>query len=478
MYFRCPVCGIAHSIPEDQANLPFLCTSCQNIFLIPAPVDAPVPDGLQESAANLPPQFQSTETANGKIEEIDTYSVAANQPSVVHSDQGQSEPFGTWPDTAEMASQKNVRRPWPAVSPVFEPEADLNADPDYQFVDALTELFQGTGGYIIFGLLFLVCGHTLTWFVPGFDYIFSILFFLSLITMICASCVMLQRHAAAKDPDSSSTLLWPPNFARYALEYWPETRRSIQLMLMAIAWYAVSWIVAVPFDIVEGIFNSGKPKEVVKAQQPIIVPPPMMPVGKKPPAVNRPVEPVGAADVAANPNPLKPALPTMQMQPPLQPPSQPQPAIVDQTRIRSIFQQVTPEGLILTTRVLNDGSILSSWKQSQSKSIYTEEFLRRQTEVNQKVNAGDNKVGSSITVEVTGSDRELVWGGDQGIYAQGSAPGTAAVHAGVIRIDERARIKVTFTLPASSYPSIERNGVNSWALGSEARFGLKIQKAD
>jgi len=56
-----------------------------------------------------------------------------------------------------------------------------------------------------------------------------------------------------------------------------------------------------------------------------------------------------------------------------------------------------------------------------------------------------------------------VWGTD--VYTDDSSVAAAAVHAGLLKVGERGRIKVTMLPGQDSYPGTTRNGVTSaeWA---------------
>jgi len=73
------------------------------------------------------------------------------------------------------------------------------------------------------------------------------------------------------------------------------------------------------------------------------------------------------------------------------------------------------------------------------------------------------RVGASVTMDVTGRADGPVWGTD--VYTDDSSVAAAAVHAGLLKVGERGRIKVTMLPGQDSYPGTTRNGVTSaeWA---------------
>lgn len=71
--------------------------------------------------------------------------------------------------------------------------------------------------------------------------------------------------------------------------------------------------------------------------------------------------------------------------------------------------------------------------------------------------------GESMTIPLTGSDRGTVWGTDT--YTGDSPLEVAAVHAGALRIGERAAVIITRVEPLGRYERSNRNGVQSNAWG-------------
>lgn len=65
--------------------------------------------------------------------------------------------------------------------------------------------------------------------------------------------------------------------------------------------------------------------------------------------------------------------------------------------------------------------------------------------------------GKAFYFEVTGTNTGPVWGTD--IYTDDSRLSTAAVHAGLLQVGQKAVLKVTILLGQASYQGSERNGV-------------------
>ena len=69
--------------------------------------------------------------------------------------------------------------------------------------------------------------------------------------------------------------------------------------------------------------------------------------------------------------------------------------------------------------------------------------------------------GNLYTFRVVGTNDGSVWGGADGIYTDDSKLGTAAVHAGLVRVGEQAIIKVRILKGQASYRGSSRNGITT-----------------
>ncbi len=74
--------------------------------------------------------------------------------------------------------------------------------------------------------------------------------------------------------------------------------------------------------------------------------------------------------------------------------------------------------------------------------------------------------GNTYYFRVTGATEGMVWGTD--IYTGDSVLAAVAVHAGAVKAEETAIIKVTVMQPLTQYQGSIRHGVSSHAFG---RFG-------
>jgi hypothetical protein len=67
--------------------------------------------------------------------------------------------------------------------------------------------------------------------------------------------------------------------------------------------------------------------------------------------------------------------------------------------------------------------------------------------------------GKTLLIEITGQNTGEVWGTH--VYTDDSVLATAAVHAGIVKLGEKAVVKVTILPGAQQYRGSERNGVAS-----------------
>ena len=75
-------------------------------------------------------------------------------------------------------------------------------------------------------------------------------------------------------------------------------------------------------------------------------------------------------------------------------------------------------------------------------------------------------VGATFYFRVSGAAQGSLWGTD--IYTGDSTLAVAAVHAGLVKVDETAIVKVTVVAPLQKYQGSVRNGVTSHDFG---RYG-------
>jgi hypothetical protein len=76
--------------------------------------------------------------------------------------------------------------------------------------------------------------------------------------------------------------------------------------------------------------------------------------------------------------------------------------------------------------------------------------------------------GKSFLIEITGQNTGSVWG--TGVYTDDSSLATAAVHAGIVKVGQKAVVKVTILPGEQQYTGSDHNGIisNNWGdwLGS------------
>lgn len=71
------------------------------------------------------------------------------------------------------------------------------------------------------------------------------------------------------------------------------------------------------------------------------------------------------------------------------------------------------------------------------------------------------EIGKTFLFYVTGSNDSECWGGEENVYTIDSPLGVAAVHAGLLKVNEINLIKVKVLEGRESYPSVTRNGITS-----------------
>jgi hypothetical protein len=71
--------------------------------------------------------------------------------------------------------------------------------------------------------------------------------------------------------------------------------------------------------------------------------------------------------------------------------------------------------------------------------------------------------GATYYFRVTGAPTGSLWGTD--VYTGDSSLAAAAVHAGLVKVDETAVVRVTVERPLSKYQGSTRNGVTSHDFG-------------
>ncbi|MGL4635001.1 MAG: LCCL domain-containing protein [Beijerinckiaceae bacterium] len=67
--------------------------------------------------------------------------------------------------------------------------------------------------------------------------------------------------------------------------------------------------------------------------------------------------------------------------------------------------------------------------------------------------------GAIFYFRITGVAEGQVWGTDT--YTRDSSLGAAAVHSGLLKVDQKAVLRVTVVPPLPSYQGTERNGVTT-----------------
>ena len=88
----------------------------------------------------------------------------------------------------------------------------------------------------------------------------------------------------------------------------------------------------------------------------------------------------------------------------------------------------------------------------------------------------EDQVGESFSFEVTGTGGGTVYGSD--VYTSDSSVGTAAVHAGLLKVGQTAVVRVKMVPLEDSYPGSERNGVTTLSWDSPWHGAYRFVRAD
>jgi len=80
---------------------------------------------------------------------------------------------------------------------------------------------------------------------------------------------------------------------------------------------------------------------------------------------------------------------------------------------------------------------------------------------------------------VTGNNEDNCWGGEDSVYTDDSPFSVAAVHAGLLKVNQTGLVKVTLLPGRDSYPSVTRNGITSESAGEmEGSYKLSAPEPD
>jgi|LakMenEpi03Aug12_release.lakeMendotaPanAssembly.Ray.scaffolds.fasta_scaffold987253_1 hypothetical protein len=80
------------------------------------------------------------------------------------------------------------------------------------------------------------------------------------------------------------------------------------------------------------------------------------------------------------------------------------------------------------------------------------------------IHSFQSDIGKSFLVEATGRTSGSIWGTD--VYTSDSCVDVACVHAGVLKNNETAIVKITIVKPLKKFKGSTRNGVTSSDWGS------------
>ncbi len=444
---RCPQCGTAFEMPRDKSGAWQYCPACRAKVLPPSSPEDTIP--LRE---------------RGDFSHVDDPTETELSPAPAadgsHSYALSSGPSTDWSEEDESnAVNPNSGSVWPEVDapPPLKQRRSKPASPKSG------PWWEGIGKAVAAVLGIQVIGIILTVIFPSLILTMFGVYLLALVLLFGMSWMIGLQHAIKNNRLSVIFFFLIPLYPiRYGIRHWPETRPAITAAGLAFIWLMAPMIISIPVTFVGSFFEKEKPQVAEEAEPP---PPREMP----------PLNQV--QNLAQNPAPVAQVAPVA-----ANPPANTPPILMTNPNIRtgavitSMNSEITADGMITTTVKKSDGTVTTTVKQSLSKFQMTPDETFRRMELRNKINADENEVGTVIEAEVMGTDRELVFGGQNGIYALASSPNAAAVHAGLVKVDETAKVKITIVPSEPEYLSTEKHGILSLP-SHRSPLGYKIELA-
>jgi len=274
------------------------------------------------------------------------------------------------------------------------------------------------------------------YFFPTTIALLTVSYLLVAIGLLIRAWVLPFRHAMKHDKVAAVFFVLPWYFVKYSIRNWPETRNGVLATGLFVVWIAAPVIIALPLNLIASLVpdrgfawlnepGSNNPEFANSAN-------------------NQPAQQFGLSESQPkNPN----AMPI------------------------SMHQRNDPDGIRTMTITWSDGTI-GEWKRPSLKSEqpdatsvqeWSKEY-RRQSEFESKLVKAP--IGSVLVAELRGIDLGFIHGGENRIYSIRSSVGSAAVHAGLVKFDKCARVKLTIVPCPARFPMLEQNGLISVASGS------------
>lgn len=270
------------------------------------------------------------------------------------------------------------------------------------------------------------------YFLPTIVAWLTVSYLLVAIGLLIRAWVLPFRHAMKHDKVAAVFFVLPWYFVKYSIRNWPETRNCVLATGLFLVWISAPVIIALPLNMIASLVPD---REFAWLNEPVANNPEL--------ASHPPAQQFGLSESQPkNPN----AMPT------------------------SMYQRNDPDGIRTMTITWSDGTT-GEWKRPSLKSEqpdvtsvqeWSNEY-RRQSELGSKL--VEAPIGSVLIAELRGIDLGFIHGGENRIYSIRSSVGSAAVHAGLVKFDECARVRLTIVPCPGRFPMLEQNGLISVASG-------------
>ncbi len=260
-------------------------------------------------------------------------------------------------------------------------------------------------------------------------------YLLMAIGLLIRAWVLPFRHALQHNKIAAVLFVFPWYFVRYSIRHWPETRNGALAIGLFVVWITAPVIIGMPINMIAGLIPEA---EFARQNEPDANNPELANF-----ANNQPVRQFGL--------------------------SESQPRNPDAIPI-SMNQRFESDGTMSMTVTWSDGSS-GEWKRprlirgQRDVTEYRESSkeYRRQSKLQRHLQTAPT--GSVIVAELHGIEFGFILGGENRIYSISSPVGVAAVHAGLVKINTRAKFKLSIVPCPVRFSMLEQNGVISFASG-------------
>lgn len=359
--------------------------------------------------------------------ESDTYALAANELDARLDELEDYSENAEWKDEADGSvpqASRRLRSDQSDSRPRYKARVDRNEQGEIvgawwiEFLKLAGNAFAVVAVATLIGFLFPALA---IWLMVGFV--------LAAIGLLVRAWILAFRHAMQHDKSAAVLFIFPWYFVKYGIRNWPKTRDSVFALGLFLVWVSSVVLIGMPIQVIANLIQPGVPNGPVVANAP-------------PQWADLP-NPAGVSEA-------------MPQDPDVSP--------------RSIHQQQRPDGMISLTITWADGTVGSWVRPALSRAKHDRDYFQQQTadhrkerELHQELSRAE--VGAVIVTELRGAEAWFIYGGQNGIYSLASSPGTAAVHAGLVKVDQLARLKLTIVPRPARFPMLKQNGLISISQG-------------